>query len=308
MKEKKDWKKKVLTKKNISLFGQITVIVLVFILFVLADYLSFSGSLAFMTDWVYWVTTTLSLMLIVALMITVRNMRKDKQIEINENINNNMQTVQAVRKVVLINAYDDMLQEYIDKVNEDYKYETYVNNITKKINKLLILPMKQEKKDAKLRKYEEELKKPREEVLKMHIKFNKITQTGLFAGVNGKLSVISKHDISTHETKDIADMIGYKAIMVYLITAFSGTLAVSFFFYGWAAIWGTLLKIFSAVFSTNSAIRQADNFVDYNIEQALDNRLRIILGFVNSNEEVKQKVLEKLAEEKSKKLVDNNNA
>ena len=52
--------------------------------------------------------------------------------------------------------------------------------------------------------------------------------------------------------------------------------------------------------ATNSAIRQADKFVDYNIEQALDNRLRIILGFVNTNEEIRAKVLEKLGKEEQK--------
>lgn len=294
--EKKDWKKKMLSRKGVSLISQILIIVLVFALFILGDYLSFKGSLNFIADWVYWVTTTLSLILIIALMITVRNMRKDKQVETNDNIQNTMKTVQAVRKVVLINAYDDELQAYIDKVNEDYKYETYINNVTTKINKLVPMIMPKEKKDALLKKYEAMLKVPKEEVLKMHIKFNKITQTGLFSGVNGKLAITSKHDISTHEAKDISDMISYKAMLVYILTAFSGTLAVSFFFGGWSAIWGTMIKIFSAVFSTNSALRQADSFVEYNIEQALDNRLRIILGFVNSNEEIKAKVLEKLNE------------
>ena len=56
-------------------------------------------------------------------------------------------------------------------------------------------------------------------------------------------------------------------------------------------------KIISLLLALNSAMRQANNFVDYNIEQALDNRLRIILAFVNSNDEIKNKVLEKLKDE-----------
>ena len=68
-------------------------------------------------------------------------------------------------------------------------------------------------------------------------------------------------------------------------------------FSGWSAIWGTLLKIISLLLALNSSMRQANNFVDYNIEQALDNRLRIILAFVNSNDEIKNKVLEKLKDE-----------
>lgn len=298
--EKKEWKKKVFSRKGVSLISQILIIALAIGLFILGDYITFQGSMAFATDPIYWITTTISLILVVALMITVRNMRKDKRVEVSETIQNNMKTVQAVRKVVLINAYDDDLQVYIDKVNEDYKYETYINKITKKINRLNGFWgkfIKKAKKEQKLLDYEKQLKVPKEEVLKMHIKFDKITQTALFSGVDGKLAVMSKFDINTHNTKDIVNMTGYKAMIVYLLTAFSGTLMVSFIFGGWAVLWGTLLKIFSAVFSTNSAIRQADNFVDYNIEQALDNRLRIILGFVNSNAEVKSKVLEKLADD-----------
>lgn len=298
--EKKEWKKRVFSRKGVSLISQILIIALAIGLFILGDYITLKGSMAFATDPIYWITTTISLILVVALMITVRNMRKDKRVEVSETIQNNMKTVQAVRKVVLINAYDDDLQVYIDRVNEDYKYETYINKITKKINRLNGFWgkfIKKAKKEQKLLDYEKQLKVPKEEVLKMHIKFDKITQTGLFSGVDGKLAVMSKFDINTHNTKDIVNMTGYKAMIVYLLTAFSGTLAVSFIFGGWAVLWGTLLKIFSAVFSTNSAIRQADNFVDYNIEQALDNRLRIILGFVNSNEEVKSKVLEKLADD-----------
>ena len=138
---------------------------------------------------------------------------------------------------------------------------------------------------------------PRDEVLKKNIRFKKITQTGLFANVDGKLAVSSRYDIDTHETKDIASMVSYKSIIYILLTAISGTLAVNFMFSGWSAIWGTLLKVISLLLALNSAMRQANNFVDYNIEQALDNRLRIILAFVNSNDEVKNKVLEKLKDE-----------
>ena len=305
MEKKSGWKEKVLTKKGISLLSQIAIIVLVFCLYILGDYLSFKGTIEFVKDPIYWTTTTISLILIVSLMITIRAMRKDKRIDESKDIANNMKTVQAVRKVVLINAYDKEFQDYIDKVNEDYKYETYINKITKKINKLNLLLLPAEKKDAKLRKYEELLRKPREEVLKMHIRFKKITQTGLFTGVDGKLAVMSRHDINTHESKDIASMVGYKALIVYILTTFSGTLVVNFFFSGWSALWGTLLKIFSIALASSSAMRQADNFVDYNIEQALDNRLRIILGFVNSSEEIKAKVLEKLREEQKENKIEN---
>ena len=297
------WKRKVLSKKGISLFSQIGSILLIFGIYILGDYLSFGGTMAFATDPVYWITTTISLALVIALMIIVRQMRKDKQVASNDNITNNMKTVQAVRKVVLINAYDEKLQKYLDVVNDDYKYEVFINKVTKKINRLTLICIltfrwSREKKEKLLRKYEELLRTPKEKVLEMNIKFKKINQTGLFAGVDGKLAVTSKYDTCTHEGKDVFSMTSSRALLIYILTAISGTMIVNFFFGGWSAIWGTLLKILSLFFATNQAIRQADNFVAYNIEQALDNRLRIILGFVNSNEDVKEKVLEKLKEEK----------
>ena len=297
-KEKNDWKKKVLSRKGISLISQIAIVVLIFGIYILGDYLSFKGSMDFASSPAYWITTAISITLVVVFMTTIRNMHKDKRVAENKDIENNMKTIQAVRKVVLINAYDDELQKHLDKVNADKKYETYINNITKKINKLpLRIFLSKNKKEELLKKYEQLLRIPREEALKKNIRFKKITQTGLFANVDGKLAVSSRYDIDTHETKDIASMVSYKSIIYILLTAISGTLAVNFMFSGWSAIWGTLLKVISLLLALNSAMRQANNFVDYNIEQALDNRLRIILAFVNSNDEIKNKVLEKLKDE-----------
>ena len=297
-KEKNDWKKKVLSRKGVSLITQISIIVLIFGIYLLGDYLSFKGSMDFATSPEYWITTAISITLIVVFMTTIRNMHKDKRVAESKDIENNMKTIQAVRKVVLINAYDEELQKHLDKVNDDKKYETYINNITKKINKLpLRIFLSKNKKEELLKKYEQLLRMPRDEVLKKNIRFKKITQTGLFANVDGKLAVSSRYDIDTHETKDIVSMVSYKSIVYILLTAISGTLAVNFMFSGWSAIWGTLLKVISLLLALNSAMRQANNFVDYNIEQSLDNRLRIILAFVNSNDEIKNKVLEKLKDE-----------
>lgn len=301
-----EWKKKVFSRKGISLISQIAIIVLIFGIYILGDYLSFNGTMDFATSPEYWITTSISITLVVVLMTTIRNMHKDKRIAKNADIENNMRTVQAVRKVVLINAYDEELQKHLDKVNDDKKYETYINNITKKINKLpLRFFLSKNKKEEVLKKYEQLLRTPREEVLKKNIRFKKITQTGLFANVDGKLAVFSKFDIDTHETKDVVSMVSYKSIIYILLTAISGTLAVNFMFSGWSAVWGTLLKIASLLMASNSAMRQADNFVDYNIEQALDNRLRIILAFVNSSEDIKAKVLEKLQDDKNTLQKDN---
>ena len=210
--EKNDWKKKVLSRKGVSLITQISIIVLIFGIYILGDYLSFKGSMDFASSPEYWITTAISITLVVVFMTTIRNMHKDKRVAESKDIENNMKTIQAVRKVVLINAYDEELQKHLDKVNDDKKYETYINNITKKINKLpLRIFLSKNKKEELLKKYEQLLRMPRDEVLKKNIRFKKITQTGLFANVDGKLAVSSRYDIDTHETKDIASMVSYKS-------------------------------------------------------------------------------------------------
>lgn len=293
-----EFKKQMLSRKGITLFSQVTMIILVFCIYILADYISVGGTLKFATDVIYWITTSISLILIVTLMITVRAMHKDKLCEKSVTINENLQTINIARKVVLGNNFSDELQEYLVKVNEDNKYEAYLNKITNKINKLpLKFWLSKKKKEQLLEHYEAQLKVPKEEVLQMVVRYQKVTQTGLFAGVDGKIAVFSKHDIATHETKDISIMATKKALVAYLLTAFSGTLAVGFIWNGLDALWGTLLKLFALVLTITSALRTADDFVNYNIEQALDNRIRIILDFVNSNEAVKSKFLEKKAKE-----------
>ena len=120
-KKSSEWKNKVLSKRGITLLSQILTIILIFCIYILGDYLAFKGSMSFVDSPEYWITTSISITLVVVLMITIRNMQKDKRVINSKEIDNDMKTIQAVRKVVLINAYDDVLQEHIDKVNEDYQ-------------------------------------------------------------------------------------------------------------------------------------------------------------------------------------------
>lgn len=293
-----EYRRQMLSRKGVTLLGQISIIVLVLFIYILADYITVGGSLNFATDPMYWITTTISLILVISLMITVRAMHKEKMCENSRTINENLFAIDIARRIILGNNFSDIFQEDIDKVNEDSKYEAYINKVTKKINNLRWkFWLSRNKKDKLLIKYEQMLKLPKDEVLKKIIKFDKVTQTGLFAGVDGKIAVYNRHDTTTHEARDISIMATKKAVIVYLLTAFSGTMFAEFTWHGIAALWGTLLKLFALVLAIVSALRTAEDFVNYNVEQALDNRIRIIMNFINNHDEVKQKFIEKKAKE-----------
>lgn len=282
--------KYITSKKGFAFVSQVATIILVLGLSILTDYIKVGGTMDFINEWWYWLVVSTNLILIVILMITVRNMRKNKQIAQNDNIINGLNVINNARRVVLNYGYSDRLQDYIEEVNKENKYQAYINKWTKKLNRVLIMPMPAKRKDKKIREIEEKLKLPKEQVLELSVRYKKITQTGLFANVDGKIAVSNRFDISSHETRDIAEMVGYKALIVYLFAGITGTFAISFFFNGLNALWGTLLKILSMFVGVNSAINQADNFVIYNIEQSLNNRLDIVLKFVSQNEDVKEKI------------------
>ena len=291
-------KKKWLNKKGITLLSQIFVLILVFIIDIVADYLRIGGDTWFMSDVYYWISVAINFILIATLMLTVRQMRKEQKCNESKTIYENLFNISIGRKVVLGNRFSGLLQDHLVEVNQFNKYETYLNKITKKINNLpKHIFWNRKKKDAKLQEYEKALQTPMEEVIKMNFNYKKVTQTGLFAGIDGKIAVYNQYDTSTHEVKDVGQMLGYKAIIMFLLTALGGTIVADFIWNGWSAIWTTLLKILALLMATISAIKQAENFVDYNIEQALDNRIRILLDFVNKHEEVKAKFLERKEKE-----------
>lgn len=296
--KEKQIKRYVTSRKGITFLSQIFTLVLVFALFIVGDYLKFGGTMEFCTDIVYWITTTISLLLVITSMITIRAMRKEKLIGLDKSIQDNLLTADATRRVVLANAYSEKLQAHIDKENETNKYEHYITKITKKINRLQTFGfiLKASYKEKKLKEYEKALEIPKEEVIKMNFRYKKITQTSLFAGIDGKIAVLNRFDTSTHEVKDKATMISYKALITYILTMIGGTMIVDFIWNGWSAIWSTTIKLFALALSTNSAIRTAENFVEYNVRQALDNRIRVITNFVNSDTELKQLVINKKQE------------
>lgn len=292
-------KKFKVTRKGLSTVSQSFSILLIFVLYVLADYFKFDGTLSFMTDWYYWVMVISNLVLVVALMLTVRAMQKNKKIETSPKILSNIAFVDRARRIITGNGYSKQLDEHIIKLNEDNKYNAYKRKVENKLNFILSLKLPAEKKDKLIKKYEELLEVPKEEVLKHYVKFRKITKTGLFAGVDGKIITYDEYDIGTHEAQDVAQMVGLKALCVFLFASLTGTMSLQLFWHGIDALWGTLMKLFALLFACNTAMSQANTFVEYNIEQSLNKRVEMLSNFINDNEDLKSKmVTEKQKEEK----------
>lgn len=295
--DKELFKKYKFTKKNIVSISQIFTIILVFFLFILSDYVKFNGEMGFITEWAYWVLVCAELVLIIALMITVRSIHKNKEIELNENILNNLSFIERSRKVVLSEGYTKQLDEEIVEWNKENKYCAYKRKIEKKLNLVMALKLPAKKKDKLITKYEKLLEVPKEEVLKHHVKFKKITKTGLFANIDGKIITDDEFDISAHEGRDVAQMVGLKALMVFIFAGITGTMTVDFFWYGVSALWSTMIKLFALLMAYTSAINQAVNFVKYNIEQSLNKRVELLTNFVNKYPDLKAKLIERKKEE-----------
>lgn len=292
-----------MSKNGMSTISQVMTIILVFFLYILSDYVSLDGSLKFMTEPMYYVVVTVNVVAIISLMITIRNMRKNDLILHNDNILESITAINRARKVIISNRYSDDLQVYLDELNKENKYQTYLNKISKKINKVQFnIFLTQKKKDKKIIELEQKLATPKEDVLKMVVKYRKVTIAGLFAGIDGKIAITNRFDTDTHNTRDVLQMTSQKALSIYLLSAISGSIIAGLIWQGWAGIWGTIIKLFALCLSCSQAIKQANDFVAYNVEQALDNRVQMTLDYVNSNEEVKNKflALKKIEEEKTK--------
>lgn len=290
------------TKQNAIKWTQITTMVVVFLLFILSDYIRVGGTISFITDWKYWALVITNLVLIIGIMITLRSYHKNNLISASITINKNLAFIERANRAILNYAYTSKLNKWLDEeVNPENKYQAYLRKVNKKLNfisSLFFIPAK--KRDVWMRKVEKELEVKKEEVLKHHVKYNKVTRTSLMSGIDGKVMTNDPYDTSSHNLKDTAIMIGSKSLLVFLFASFTGTMIIQLMWQGWAGIWGTLLKVFSLLIACNCAIQQANDFVKYNLTQALENRVVIVSEFVNKDEVLKSKVIElKIEEEKN---------
>lgn len=161
--------------------------------------------------------------------------------------------------------------------------------------------MKEEKREVLKKKYETMLEVPKSEVIKHYNRYRKVTITGLFADVDGKIITEDEYDISPHDMRDIALMVGVKAMLVMLFAAFTGTMTIQIMWQGWDALLSIVFKLISIMLACNCAIKQAEDFVNYNINQTLNNRVDILSNFVNNDILLKNKMIQlKFIEEKVK--------
>lgn len=255
-------------------------------LYVLIDYLSLKFDGGVITDVNYWVGIGISAFLFCSIMVVVRDMRKRKNIDKDDLIKNLYDQNTKAFKFITNNGHSERLEKYILEVNENSKYDTFIRRITIKLQRC--------KKDVKRRKLEELLKTPREEVLKKHFKYSKISYVQLFAGIDGKVISDDENDLSTHETRDISKMLGSKTLLLVLFSAFTGSLITDLIHGGTGAIFSTLIKTLSMIISVWTAITTADNFVENSIKISLKKRYKHITTFVTKNEDISKDLKLKL--------------
>lgn len=298
-----------ITKQSAIKMTQIATMMVVFFLFILSDYIRVGGTISFITDWKYWTLVITNLVLIVGIMVTLREYHKNNLIVNSVVITKNIDFIERANRAILNYAYTTKLNKWLDEeVNPENKYQAYIRKINKKLNfvsSLFFIPEK--KRDEWIKKLEKKLETPKEEVLKQFVRYKKVTRTSLMAGVDGKVMTDDPYDTSSHNLKDTAMMIGTKSLLVFLFASFTGTMIIQLMWQGWAGLWGTMLKIFSLLLACNCAIQQANDFVKYNLTQAIENRVVIISEFVNQEEILKNRVIElKKIDNESTVVLDSN--
>lgn len=288
-------------RKNVATATRIIVLVFAFSLYILADYVHSKIVGELITNKAYWILLFINMVLVISIMLTLRSSRRDKRIATDNDIIDMYGQIIKGYKLVTKKGLMDKLSNYVDELNNDSKYETYLRNIKNKINRLLkktdfVLMFTPKKKQEKVKKefdnelaiLNEKLKTPKEEVLKMSFRYTTVSISKLFTAIDGRVHNDDKYDIDTHERRDIGNMVGYKALGIILFSAFGGTIIVDFFFGGLGAIYSTLLKIVSLFFAINVSLATADDFVDHNVKTSLQRRMMMLGGFVKEQPELKE--------------------
>ena len=279
-------------KRKIYNISSIILIIAIIGTYVIGDYVKFGGSVEFIKSWQYWFNIIINLVLTIMIMITTRDLTKNKLLDNNDTIKNNIDFIQRARRIIIGNAYSSSLDTYLIKVNEDNKIQAYnrkIENTINKVNSNILTTMNY--KEEKIKKLELLLNLSNDDKLKKVVKFVKITKSALFSGIDGKIISINDYDVLTHNTRDVLSMVSSKALSIFVFSAFGGSVIVDFIFNGWGAVYSTLIKLISLLMSIISAIKQADEFVTYNVQEALNKRTELLSNFVNTDEELKQKII-----------------
>lgn len=285
------------TKQGLVKVSRICTIFVVFILYIMADFVKGivnEGHL--ITELSYWITTVINIVLISCTMLVVRSMRKDKKIAESTDITDTMKVIQKGFNKIIVRGLSTKLDDYLIELNKQNKYDTFIKRVRDRLIKIG---------DKTQPKYEEERKKlnemlalTKEDVAQMNVKYKKITVSKLFSSLDGKIVNDNEYDLDTYETQDIAKMVGLRTMLIVLFSAFSGLIVVDFVLGGWAVIYSTLIKFFSLFMAINTAMNVADDFVDHNIRISVQRRLKYLAEFVNSTPELQELLKEEKAAEK----------
>lgn len=285
------------SKQGLVKVSRICTIFVVFILYIMADFVKGivnEGHL--ITELSYWITTVINIVLISCTMLVVRSMRKDKKIAESTDITDTMKVIQKGFNKIIVRGLSTKLDDYLIELNKQNKYDTFIKRVRDRLIKIG---------DKTQPKYEEERKKlnemlalTKEDVAQMNVKYKKITVSKLFSSLDGKIVNDNEYDLDTYETQDIAKMVGLRTMLIVLFSAFSGLIVVDFVLGGWAVIYSTLIKLFSLFMAINTAMNVADDFVDHNIRISVQRRLKYLAEFVNSTPELQELLKEEKAAEK----------
>ena len=286
-----------ITKQGVVKFSRIFTIIITFVLYILADFVrEIVNDTNLITDFTYWATTIVNVVLVACTMLVVRSLRKDKKIAESKDILTNMDVIRRGFNKITIKGLSTDLDEFLVELNKQNKYETFIKQVRQRL--LKIADKEKPKYEEERKKLNELLAKDKEEIVKMNVKYKKITVSKLFSSLDGKIPNDNEYDIDTYETRDVAKMVGMKTLLIVLFSAFSGMIVVDFFISGWSVIYSTLIKLFSLLMAVNTAMNTADDFVEHNIRISVQRRLKYLAEFVNSKPQLKEILNEERTTEK----------
>lgn len=292
-----------ITKNGVLKISRLVTIVFTFALYIASDIVRIIMTGGLITDLKYWTVTLINIFLIITVMITVRQYQKDKDIEADADIQDYIGQINRGFKTITLKGFSKKLDDFLKKVNEENKYMTFLKNIQ---HKLVLLSRKKDK--PKVIKKRTELNKlletPKEKVLKMNIKYKKVTVYQLFSTASAGLVNDNEADLSTHETQDVAKMVGIRAVMLILFSAFTGTIIVDIIISGWGIIYSVLIKIYVLICSVNVAMKTGDDFVQNNVKTSLQKKMRYLTKFVYETQELKDILIPNEKVEKVEKIED----
>ena len=131
-----------ITKKHIVTASRISSLIVIFALYIFAEFLRANITGAVITSWSYWSVTLINMVLIISTMITVRAIRKDKRLDESEDITETMQQIRIGFNRIVKNGLSSELDEYLKKLNRKNKYDTFIKSIQNRLIKMVYSPKK----------------------------------------------------------------------------------------------------------------------------------------------------------------------